>query len=317
MRGAGALVVVLVVVPLAGAAGALDVGDPLRGEQYALDLVNAPEAWEVATGTGVRVAVVDSGVDHAHHDLVTRVDPVAGSSSAEPFGSLAALPVGPWSTSQDAVGHGTNVAGVVAAERGNGLGLAGVSEATVVPVKVEGVGVVGNASMLAAGIGAALDAGVDVVQVSVSTGDASALERVLERAEREGVLVVAAAGNQGQAEPRWPAAAGTVVAVGAVDEHARVWEASNGGVDVVAPGVDVWTTSLGNGFEQVTGTSVAAPVVSGVGAMMLEACPDVSPGQAREALNATAIGLGTGGSGWGLVQADGAVAEVACEGAGA
>lgn len=308
MKRALVLAALATLTPTLGAL-ATPPSDVLRSQQYALDLVEAPAAWEHADGSGVRVAVVDTGVDLAHADLVTRTAVGEGESVAEPTGLYANLPAGPWNTTQDTDGHGTLVAGLVAAERGNGVGIAGPSRATIVPVKIDDVGVLSTSELLAEGIRAAVAADADVVQVSqVTFADTGGLGDALEAAEREGATVVAAAGNGGQSSPDWPAAAGTAIAVGAVDQDASLWSESNRGVDVVAPGVEVLSTALGNRYAEATGTSLAAPIVSATAAMMLDACPSLEPTDLRSLVNATAEDLaGPGwdpGTGWGLLQAD-------------
>lgn len=309
---AAALLTVLLVTPVLTTSSAQALPDPLRSEQYGLDLIHAPTAWQTATGEGVRVAVIDSGVDHTHLDLVRQIAHEDGRSVAEPHGLYADLPVGPWDTTQDTDGHGTLVAGVLAAERGNGIGIAGTSDATVIPIKLDDVGVIPYASFLADGIQVAIEADADVVQISQTTPTSpDVLEAALADAEEAGLVVVAASGNQGEATPRWPAAAGTAVAVGAVDADAEVWPDSNAGVALVAPGVDVLSTQLGNLYRPATGTSFAAPFVSGTVALMLDACPTMTPSDVRDALNRTAEDLGPADwdadAGWGLLRADRAV----------
>lgn len=297
-------------------AQALAPGDVLRDEQYALDMVEAPDAWATATGEGVEVAVVDTGTDLTHADLVNRTAVVEGTSVAEPTGTYARLPAGPWNTTQDTDGHGTLVAGMVAAERDNAVGIAGPSRATIVPIKTDDVGVLATADLVAEGIQAAVEAEVDAIQVSqVVPENVGGLGNALAEAEAAGIPVVAAAGNTGEPEPAWPAAAGTAIAVGAVDETASPWSESNGGVDVVAPGVDVLSTGLGNRYAQATGTSLAAPIVAASLAIALDACPALEPVELRRLVNATAADLRQPGwgarTGWGLVQADELAARAA------
>lgn len=314
IRGlAVALLTALVLTPVLTTTSAQALPDPLRSEQYGIDLIHAPAAWQTATGEGVRVAVIDSGVDHAHLDLVRQIAHTEGESVAEPYGLFADLPVGPWETTQDTDGHGTLVTGVLAAERGNGVGIAGTSDATVIPIKLDDVGVIPYAEFIADGIQAAIEADADVVQISqTTTSSLDVLDTALADAEEAGLVVVAASGNEDEATPRWPAAAGTAVAVGAVDADAEVWSESNAGVALVAPGVEVLSTQLGNLYRPGTGTSFAAPFVSGTVALMLDACPTMPPSDVREALNRTAEDLGPPGydadAGWGLLRADRAVA---------
>jgi len=304
------------VVPMLAGPAAAQLVDPLRSQQYGLETVHVPEAWDIATGEEVRVAVIDSGVDRAHADLALQVAQGEGETVAEPTGTYQTLPVGPWNTTQDTDGHGTLVSGIVAAQRGNGVGIAGVSDATIVPVKMIAFGGLETVDDVAEAMHVALDANADVLQMSVSTRDTSpALDAALARAEAEDAVVVASAGNTGGDEPRWPANAGTAIAVGAVDEETAVWENSNRDPSVVAPGVDVFSSWLGNTYREATGTSFSTPFVSGTAALMLDACPSLSPAQVRESVNATAEDLGgegyDEGSGWGLLRADRATQQAA------
>lgn len=313
---AAAALALLVLGPAAAlpAPPLLDLPDALAPMQYGLGLIGAPAAWALADGAGVRVAVLDSGVDHAHLDLLPRVDLLGGTSVARPYGTYARLPLGPWNTTQDTGGHGTLVSGVVAAERGNVLGVAGVSRATIVPVKVDDLGVLGDLGMVAQGIHAALDRGARVVHMSLGASVTTPeLDAALARAEAEGAVVVASSGNDGGTRPTWPAASPTVIGVGAVDAAAEPWAMNNqASADLAAPGVDVWSTFLGNTYAPFTGTSLAAPHVSGVAALMLDSCPALAPAEVRALLYATAQDVGPpgfdGGTGWGLVRADRALA---------
>jgi subtilisin family serine protease len=315
VKRALALLVVLALAPAGTAAVHEGPSDPLYEAQYGVEMIEAPAAWDEATGEGVRVAVVDGGIDLAHHDLVANTATTDGDSTAEPYGVFSSFPTGPWDTTQDTDGHGTRVAGILAAGTDNALGIAGASEATVIPYKVDGVGVIATADGLAAAIDAAVDDDVDVIQVSYTVPSSTEeLDAALARAEAASIPVVAAAGNTDEEAPAWPARAGTVVAVGAVDAEAEAWSPGNDGPDLAAPGVDVLTTDVGNAYTEATGTSMAAPFVSGTAALALDACPSLTPAELRAGLNASARDLRAegydDGTGWGLVQADAALASI-------
>lgn len=278
--------------------------DPLFPDQWPLRTMDALRGWRVERGTGsdVVVAVVDSGVDYSHPDLQARM--VAGFD----FVNRDDDPV-------DDNGHGTHVAGIVAAEPDNGTGVAGVSwGARVMPLKAcpedDGCGMFD----VAAAIAYAIQGGAKVVNLSLggaAGGCPTELALAATLAERRGVLLVASAGNSaGDGNPvMYPAACDGYVAVGATSADDRWAPFSEYGdyVDLSAPGVAVPSTippglagmtdsPTTPGYGPADGTSMAAPHVSGLAALLFALHPDWTPLQVEEHMEKTAVDLGTRGA---------------------
>ena len=279
--------------------------DPFWDEAWQLDDVNAPDAWSKgADGAGVTVAVVDTGVDASHLDLTGRV------MNGADF-------VGAGNGTNDPHGHGTHVAGIVAATLNNGVGIAGVApEAQVLPVRVLDAEGSGRDSDIAAGITWAADEGADVINLSLGGPDpAPLLLAAIQYARGEGAVVVCAAGNEYlDGNPTmYPAAYSATVAVGAVTQgHGRAGFSSTGSyVDIAAPGSQIYSTLPGDIYGSSSGTSMAAPVVAATAADVLSKNTDFTPGQIINALTSTAVDLGPTGRdnafGYGLVDASAAV----------
>ena len=223
------------VVSVDSAVHSLGTTDPLRPQQWALDAVDFGNAWATTRGAGVTVAVVDSGVLGNHEDLAGSV--LQGTDL-----------VGSGNGWNDELGHGTHVAGVIAAHVSNGLGIIGAAPSVkILPVRVLDGGGSGQSSDVAEGIIYAADHRARVINLSLGGTNADAGTRTaIQYAVSKGSVVLAAAGNSGQSgSPRiYPGAFPEVVAVGAVDVHSQRAAFSNVGdyVDVVAPGVDVLST---------------------------------------------------------------------------
>ena len=278
--------------------------DPGRARQWGLDAVGVGAAWALTRGAGVVVAVVDTGVAPAP-DLAGRLLPgwniVAGSAA-----------------SADDNGHGTHVAGTIAESEGNGLAEAGVApEASILPVKVLDAGGSGSDVDVAAGIVWAADHGAQVVNLSLGGSESSTvLADAVAYARHAGVLVVAAAGNDG-GDVGVPARLAGVIAVGAVDAALVRAPFSAGGraLDLVAPGVGIVQQTLdgsgGYADESFSGTSMAAPHVAGVAALVLAAGRATTATGVARLLARTARDLGVAGKdaayGAGLVRADAAL----------
>jgi subtilisin family serine protease len=279
--------------------------DPRTGEQWPLQ-GDAPmgiaAAWRQTTGADVTVAIVDSGVDLGHPDLAPNlwanpgevagngvdddgngyVDDVHGFDFVEGDG-----------TPQDANGHGTHVAGIVGARGGNGVGVAGVAwHARLMAVRVLDGDARGTTTDVARGIRYAVDNGARVVNLSLagpsSTPD---LQDAVGYAQAHGVLVVVAAGNEGAdlaSSPTFPAAYAepNVLGVAATTRAGGLSGVSDygPGADVAAPGEEILSTALGGGYEWRTGTSMAAPEVSGALVLLAAARPDLSGDGLRDAL---------------------------------
>ena len=270
--------------------------------QYGLINIRAPQGWDYSRGSSnMIIAIVDTGVDLGHPDLSTKI--VAGRDF-----------VNNDFTAQDDNGHGTHVAGIAAAASNNGTGVAGVSwGARIMPVKVLNAGGGGTYGDVIAGITWATDNGAHVINLSVGGTAASlALQNAVDYAVNNGVIVVAAAGNDGANLLRYPAAYSNTIAVGATDSFNNLAGFSNFGpeMDLVAPGVSIYSTNLGGAYGYRSGTSMAAPFVSGLAAI-LRGIPGSSAGTVRSIMESTALDLGP--TGWdsfygnGLIQMDSAI----------
>ena len=278
---------------------------------WGINRVNAPEVWAQGhTGEGVVVAVLDSGVDYNHPDLASNIwtnpgeipsngidddrngyiDDIRGwdfvNNDSDPNEVFSLALNSPY-------GHGTHVAGIIAATD-DGLGVTGVApDATIMPIRVVGdeVGLPGDVAM---GIRYAADNGVDVINLSLGGRYFPEAEDAIRYATERGVVVVMSSGNDGRSQPAYPArdADKYGIAVGAIDFFDTVPEFSNEAgtaLDyVVAPGVGVRSTQPGNRYGYLSGTSFAAPHVAGVAALMLGANPNLTPGQVEGIIADTA-----------------------------
>jgi hypothetical protein len=258
-------------------------------EQWGLHKVGALAAWDVTQGDPtVRVAVLDTGVDADHPQLAGKVI-VGPNRSDSP-------------TLQDTVGHGTHVAGIVAAWTDDGETVAGLGWHTdVLSIKVLDDRGGGNGADVAQGIDDAVAAGVKVINMSFAgdPGEFSiALAEAVARARAAGVLVVAATGNSGSTERTYPAALDGVVSVTATDRNDAVPGFSNRGtwVSMAAPGVDIVSTWKDDGYAVVNGTSMAAPHVSAAAALLLAAEPGITADEVRARLGSTAAQVPATGS---------------------
>lgn len=242
---------------------------------------NAERAWDVRTdGSAVLVAVTDTGVDDAHVDLAGNIAP--GGKDFTGKGSYS-----------DGNSHGTHVAGTIGALGNNGLGVAGVCwRARILPVKVLGDDGSGTEAMIAQGIYYAVDAGARIISMSLGTKSASSVMfEALRRARDRGVLVVASAGNDSnliEAFPNYPASFDleNIISVAAVDANGTLATFSNFGlsVDIAAPGVKIMSTAPQNAYKQLSGTSMAAPAVSGAAALLWSSQPGMTAAQVKSRL---------------------------------
>ena len=296
-----------------GAIASVIPDDPNLGEQWGIDALHLPEAWDTSDGDGIVIAIIDTGVDLEHPDLRDRLvdghDFVDGDD--EP---------------QDENGHGTHVAGIAAAASDNGVGVSGAAPgARIMPVRVLDADGAGDEAAIAEAITWAADNGADVINLSLGeVGFASRiikggpLNRAIRGASEAGTVVIAASGNEGTARRPFRIAV-PVVVVGAVDDTGAAAEFSNFGDQraVVAPGVGILSTAPTGpsaiwpdgteGYELLDGTSMAAPFVSGVAALLL--AQGRTPDDVRSLLFDTAANPeGDTRLGAGLVDAAAAVA---------
>ncbi|WP_375328542.1 S8 family serine peptidase [Microcystis sp. BLCC-F210] len=274
---------------------------------WGVNLVNAPEAWARGyTGQGIVVAVLDTGVDRNHADLAGNIWTNAGEIANDGLdndGNGYVDDVYGWNFANgnnntlDVNSHGTHVAGTIAAAN-NGFGATGVAyNSRIMPVKVLDDSGSGSYSGVAQGIRYAVDNGADVINMSLGGGSTdSAVQSALQYASSRGVIVVMAAGNEGAAQPSYPASSATSwgLAVGAVDSSNQMASFSNRAGSnssmryVTAPGVQVYSTLPNGGYGFLNGTSMAAPHVAGVVALMLSANPNLTDAQVRQIITTTA-----------------------------
>ena len=257
--------------------------DPLWPQQWGAAAIEAPAAWAVTTGTpGTVVAVLDTGVDPSQPDLAGALVPGYDfvNGDADP---------------SDDFGHGTSVAGILAARLDNGAGVAGMCpNCAVMPVKVIGSDGNGLTSTIAQGMTWAVDHGARVINMSMGGPDASdVLASAVEYAQAHGVLVVAAAGNNGSSNAFYPAAYPGVLSVAASDPNGQLypWSDSGSWVDVAAPGCDV-APAMGGGFGNFCGTSASTPVVSGLAGLAFSFAPAATSARVEQAIESTAAPVG-------------------------
>jgi type VII secretion-associated serine protease mycosin len=285
--------------------------DPYRTQQWDLGKISAGDAWTRSTGAGVTVAVLDTGVDASHPDLAGKVltgyDVLTGKSGV----------------STDPAGHGTHVAGTIAAVTGNGVGVASVApDARILPIRVLGADGKGYMSDTATGIVYAADHGANVINMSLGgSAQVAAVTNAIAYARSKGVVVVAAAGNsRADGSPTsWPGADPGVIGVAATDSTDQVASYSNAGsyVDVAAPGSSIASTypvALGS-YVFMSGTSMASPHVAALAALIDAYRPGLSPEQVEKAIESTAVDLGPSGRdndyGYGRINAVAALAAAA------
>ena len=281
-----------------------------RTMSYGYEQVQTLDAWDIVTGSQqIIIAVVDSGINEAHPEFAGRLVPGYNFTDAEHPNDLT-----------DMSGHGTHVAGILAAALDNKQGVAGVCpNCRLMPIKVLNKSNIGSWSQLAQGITYAVDNGAQILNLSLGTPVASeTLTYAIEYAIERGVIVVAAAGNNGSDAPYYPAALNGVVAVGATNQKDERWAKSDFGsyIDLVAPGQIIYSTyndldNIYQGYTYMSGTSMAAPFVSGVAGLLLSIAPDLSADEVVEAMTLGAEDLGVSGwdteFGYGRVNAVGAL----------
>ena len=251
--------------------------DPRFPEQIGLQRVRAPAAWDEQTaagpGAGQVIAVVDTGVDLDHPDLLGQLLLTGRDFVDDSDGDgVDDSPANGDPIADDEHGHGTLVAGIAAAKANNLEGIAGVADAAkVLPVRVLNKYAFGTEADIVEGIEFATDEGADVINLSLgSFSDSLLMRTAVQDAIDAGAVVVAATGNSGAPIPTYPAAYPDVLAVGAIDDADGVtWFSEFGDwVDLVAPGVNVLSTKMGGGYLALSGTSFSAPFAAGAAAMV-------------------------------------------------
>jgi type VII secretion-associated serine protease mycosin len=304
-RTTGAALSLMLAGPLALLPSTVAYADGIRAQEWALAAMHTEEAWRTTQGKGITVAVLDTGVEEDHPDLVGNILP-----GKDMIGFGAQRGDRPWAR------HGTAMAGIIAAHGhgpGDGDGVMGIApEAKILPVRViledddparaKARSTRGNA--LAEGIRWAADQGADVINLSLGDDSASAHpepseDEAVQYALRKGVVVVASAGNGGRKGDHisYPAAYPGVIAATAVDRYGtrasfstRRWYAT-----VSAPGDDVVIADPDHKYYEGWGTSAASAFVSGAVALVKAAHPGLTPAQIKKLLEDTARDAPSGG----------------------
>jgi len=241
--------------------------DPYFDEQWGMTKVQAPQAWSLTQGNaGICIAILDTGIDMEHPDLAGKI--VASINFSD-------------SDTADANGHshGTHVAGIAAAATDNGIGVAGMGhDSSLMNVKVLGDDGCGYYSWVAAGIIWAADNGADVINLSLGgSSPSSTLQQAVDYAWSQGVVVVAAAGNNGNSSPFYPAYYASCVAVGGTDsgDSLKSWSNHGDWVDVAAPG-SAYSTLPDALYGYKAGTSIASPHVAGLAGLVFSVTTDIN-----------------------------------------
>lgn len=266
---------------------------------WGVDRIDAEKAWAAATGNGVKVAVLDTGISLSHPDLK---DNIKGGYNA----------INPSRAAEDQNGHGSHVAGIIAAVD-NGIGVVGVApQASLYAVQVLSAAGFGYCSDIIEGIGWSAGNGMKVANMSFGgSAPCQGESDALDQAVAAGVTLVAAAGNNSGGAVDWPARHDKVIAVTATNANDQFAPFSSAGteVDLAAPGVSIYSTYKKNGYKTLSGTSMAAPHVSGAAALVLQKNPSFTPAQVKARLESTAenLGLSPQQQGKGLVDAEAAV----------
>ncbi|MFT4416278.1 S8 family peptidase [Fredinandcohnia humi] len=269
-------------------------------QDWGIEKVSAPKSWKANyTGAGIKVAVLDTGIS-THEDLH-----VAGGVSFTSYTN----------SYSDDNGHGTHVAGIIGAKN-NQVGIVGVApDASIYAVKVLDQEGSGYLSDIILGIDWAITNKMDIINLSLGApADSLALKQAVDRAYNKGILVVASAGNSGNTDGsgdtvQYPAKYDSTIAVAAIDSQNMrgIFSSTGTKVEIAAPGVGILSTYLGNKYVKMDGTSMAAPYVAGVLAILKQANPTMSHIQLRQKLQTNAIDLGVQGRdpfyGYGLAQA--------------
>lgn len=326
-------------------ADALTPNDPDWSQQWGPAKIRAPQAWAVTTGSpNIVVAVIDTGVRRSHEDLSANIwhntDEVPqngldddGNGKIDDVWGWHFYHARVWNGEEytyipaedgqvtDENGHGTHVAGIVGAGIDNGVGIAGMAGGTQLMI-VKALNAYGDGwySDIAQAIVYAVDNGARVINISAGgTPSSTVLQTAVDYAYARGVLVVAATGNDGDAV-LYPAACEHVLAVAATDTEDRRAGFSNHGpqVDVAAPGVDIYSTWYRGNYFTKSGTSMAAPHVSGLAALVWSVRPYFTPLQVGYIITSTALDVNSGTLqlpgwdeylGWGRIDASCALSE--------
>ena len=270
-------------------------------DQYALTFTGISDAWAITEGSpDVVVAIIDTGVDIYHPELVSSIASTGYNSYFGQEGLEYVI---------DDRGHGTQVTGVIAADKDNGIGIAGAApEVSILPIKANTIlyDSSGKArptssfrdSSIIDGILYAIEQEADIINISVGNTSYNVLvQQAVDQAEAAGVLVVAAAGNTGKQQYVYPASLNYSLSVGSVSDTMlkSFFTTYNDKLDVMAPGHNIVTTTKDGYYTVMSGTSFASPYVAAMAAMLKSVYPEMTPADIRSKLRETAIDAGAPG----------------------
>jgi subtilisin family serine protease len=287
--------------------------DPLNSQQFSHDSVKPQALWNYTKGAGVVVAVIDTGIDWHHEDLAANIwvntDEIPGNGKDDDNNGYVDdvrgwdfINAGNSSCSfnedctkedndpNDVNGHGTHVAGIIAAVGNNGIGTSGIApEAKIMPLKAgfsTGSSAFLQTDDIIQAITYAIDNDADVINMSFAGYGLNVLSSLLTQANNQGIICVAAAGNNSSNTPIYPAAISSVIAVGATADGVSKASFSNYGnwVDITAPGSWILSTVPNNGYDHKSGTSMASPIVAGVAALLKAKNPGSSSSAIKKLL---------------------------------
>lgn len=268
--------------------------DPDFSNQQYLDYINLKNTWNTTKGSGVTVAVIDSGIDTDHPEFAGRISEKSYNASEDKIVKDYDI-----SVIEDEQGHGTEVAGVLAASMDNNEGIVGVApevELLVIKCNVTASGEFARGSDAVFGLAYAIEADVDVINMSFGSYQ-DVYSKYTQLAVDSDIICVAAAGNDGSNMPVYPASLDSVIAVGAYDtDNETITDYSNYGenVDVLAPGT-TYTTAIGGGYTIVSGTSMSAPVASGAAALYRSAFGKTEFADMKQLFEASSVDVGIAG----------------------
>lgn len=272
----------------------LDVNDPMVKDQWAIDKISAPAAWDVTTGSEkTLLAIVDTGVDYTHPDLAGRVDKGKDFINND-------------DDAMDDQGHGTHCAGIAAASTNNAVGIAGMApNVKILAVKVLSASGGGSYESVANGIVYAADRGSHVISMSLGGGSPSqAIQDAINYARSKGSIVVAAMGNNGRESKSYPAACEGVMAVGATDigDNKASFSQYGSWISVGAPGHNILSTlpmksnPIGKTqYGSLSGTSMATPYAAGLMALVRDRFPNLTADEAKAKVEKACDDVGTEG----------------------
>lgn len=277
--------------------------DPYFGSAWHLPKIQANTAWDLSSGQGVTIAILDSGVDGNHPDLAPQLTPGWNFYDNN-------------SNTSDVYGHGTLVAGAAAAASNNSIGVASVAgSARIMPVRVTDTSGYGSWSAISKGLTWAADKGARVANLSFNVTGSSTTQSAAQYMKNKGGLVVVAAGNNSAVQSTVPSSTMITVSATTSSDVKASWSNWGSYIDVAAPGVSIWTTKRGGSYGTASGTSMATPVTAGTVGLMMAANPALAAADIEKLLFSSAVDLGSAGYdtyyGYGRINAAAAVQAAA------